>query len=132
MYYKVELTVPANTLEACALESILGMTAGTIVLVQVGFPPGCAGLAHVQIFDKGWQLVPWTPGESVHWDDYVFELPHEYDLLEPPYELKVKAWNLDDVYLHTIWVGVIMREQAQMRAGILPVVVAQGVVESGE
>jgi len=131
MYYKVEIEVPANTMEANAEEALLRLTAGTIELVQVGFPPGCAGLAHVQIFDKSWQLVPWTPGESVHWDAYVFELSHDYVMAEPPFELRVKAWNVDDVYTHTIWVGVIMREEAQMRSGMLPVTISQGVVESG-
>jgi hypothetical protein len=127
MYYKVELTVPANTVEGSALETMLGLTAGKLTQIQVGFPPGCAGLTYVQIWDKSWQLVPWTPGEALHWDGYVFELPHDYLLSDPPFELRVKAWNLDDVYDHTIWVGVIMLEQAQLIVGHLPVVIGRGV-----
>jgi len=104
------LTVPPQTPESEAVIERIPLTRGSIRSIMVAFPPGCCALCHVQVFDKGWQLVPWTPGESLAWDDYVFDLLQNYPLVAEPYELTVKAWNDDDSYEHNIFVGVLMEE----------------------
>jgi len=131
MYYKWEKSILANTLEADAIEECLQLTRGTIREILLGFPPGACGLLHLQVRDKGWQIVPWTPLQSVAWDDYVFVLPCDYDLDEEPYDLTIRAWNLDDTYAHLAFVGVVLDEKARLASSGLEVVVSRGVVESG-
>lgn len=106
MYYQIEVPVPANTTEADAIETVLGMVQGTIRKIHVGFPPGCLGQVHVQVRDRTWPLCPGTRGADIAWDDHVFELSHNYPLNEEPYEARVFAWNTDDTYAHTIFVGI--------------------------
>lgn len=106
MYYQATVTVPPNTPESAPLVSLLTLTAGVITTLRVGFPPGCSGLCHVQVREKGWQIVPWSLSESLHWDSYVFELLPQYVMAADPYDLTLLTWNLDDSYEHTIFVGV--------------------------
>lgn len=110
MFYQDTFTVPAQTPEETPLIRRLVLTKGIIKNILVGFPPGACALCHVQIYDKGWQLVPWTPGESLAWDDYVFDLLLNYPLVAEPYELVILAWNDDDSYEHSIFVGMNMEE----------------------
>ena len=105
MYYQVTIAIPANTPEAAPVITPLTLTKGVIATLRVGFPPGCAGLAHVVIREKGWQIVPWSLDESLHWDGYVFEFKPQYPMSSDPYDLTIHAWNLDDSYEHTVFVG---------------------------
>ena len=105
MYYQATVAIPANTLESDPLIVTLVLTRGVISTIRVGFPPGCAGLAHIVLREKGWQVVPWTLGESLHWDGYVFEFSPRYLLTAEPFDLTIYAWNDDDSYSHTVFVG---------------------------
>lgn len=105
MYYQATITIPANTPEASPIITTLTLTQGVVVRLRVGFPPGCCGLAHVVIREKGWQIVPWSLDESLHWDAYVFEFTPRYPMTSDPYDLVIYTWNLDDSYEHTIFVG---------------------------
>ena len=86
------------------------LTRGLITRVEVGFPRGCCGLVRVQVHDKGWQIVPWTPGESLAWDGYVYQHDMQYPMVAEPYEVTVRTWSEDDVYTHRIYVGICMIE----------------------
>jgi hypothetical protein len=105
MYYQVTVVIPANTPESAPVITPLTLTQGVISTLRVGFPPGCAGLAHVIIREKGWQICPWSLDESLHWDSYVFEFKPSYPLTSDPYDLTIHAWNLDDSYEHQVFVG---------------------------
>jgi hypothetical protein len=131
MYYKWERSIPANTLEAGALEEYLQLTRGTIREIHVGFPPGPAGLVHLQVRDHGWQIVPWTPLQSLAWDNYVFVLPCDYELDIEPFDLTIRAWNLDDSYAHTVFVGIALEERHHLVASMLSLVIGQGAVADG-
>ncbi len=67
-------------------------------------------MVHVQLWDKSWQLLPWTPGQDIAWDNRVFEFPSYYPLVVEPYEITATAWNLDDTFQHSILVGVTLDE----------------------
>jgi hypothetical protein len=110
MYYQATVRVPANVLETAPTLTRLSITRGVIQQILVGFPAGCAGLVHVQVFHGGWQVCPWTPGEDLAWDGYVYEFQTRYPVVAEPYELVVRAWNEDDTYEHRIFVGVSMLE----------------------
>jgi len=110
VYYQATIATPPNTAEVDALATRLQVAKGVITSITVGMAPGCAGLCHIQIRDKGWQIVPWTPHENLAWDDYVFDLPNRYALETAPFDLTVLSWNEDDTYAHTVFVGVNVDE----------------------
>lgn len=106
MYYQAQLVVPRNTLKSNPLVYRLNVYPGVTEEVWVGFPPGCAGLVHVQIWDKGWQVWPTTPGTSFCWDNYIFNFEDRYPITAEPLQFVVKAWNLDDTFDHSIFFAV--------------------------
>ncbi len=108
MYYQATISTPANTLESSALKTLVQLAKGTITKALIAFPPGTAALLHVQVKDKGWQIIPWTMTESMAWDNFVYELSIKYRLTDEPYQLTIHTWNLDDSYDHTCVVGFEM------------------------
>lgn len=110
MYYDVSFTIPANTAEAAPQEQQVKLAHGVIHRVEIGFPSGCAGLAHFQIRHGLYQVWPTNAQGSFNTDDYTIPIDDHYDLFEEPYILTLVGWNLDDTYDHTL----------EVRIGILP------------
>ena len=108
MYYFQEITVPANTTEASPQRTVLKVTAGIAREQWVMFPDGCYGLTHIQIRHHGWQVWPWDPRQSFHWNDYVFHIQDRYPFTAEPYEMVILTWNLDDVYDHTVTFAMVV------------------------
>lgn len=110
MFYDFALTIPANTTEASPLEEVVKVTHGVLHRVEIAFPAGCAGLAHLVILHWGFQLYPTNPGGSFASDDYTIPIDDYFELFFAPYTLKLRGYNEDDTYSHTITV----------RIGVLP------------
>ena len=110
MYYDVSFTIPANTAKIAPEEQHVKLTHGVIHRVEIGFPSGCAGLAHLQIYEGGHQVWPANRQGSFNTDDYTIPIDDHYELFEEPYILTLVGWNLDDTYDHTL----------EVRFGILP------------
>ncbi len=106
MFRFIRLTVPANTLEANPARKAIQLTEGRITYWWVGFPPGCADLVRVTVYEFEHQILPRGEDEEIYWNNYVYSIPDSYLLVDEPYEIEVRAWNLDDSYPHTIVVGV--------------------------
>jgi len=104
MRYTASVTIPADTSEADPHEECLGICFGTISQVFVLFPPGHAGLTHLQIFYQTRQIFPTTPGESFSGDDTQYIFSEKWPVFEAPHELLLRAWNEDTEYEHTIYV----------------------------
>lgn len=102
MFFQAEILTPANTPATAPIVTRLGIYPGVTTQEWVGFPRGCYGLVHMQIWHWGWQLWPWTPQTSFHWDDYMFTFYDRYPITEEPLELVIKTWNLDDTYPHEL------------------------------
>ena len=102
MFFQCEVLTPANTPASSPIVTRLAVYPGVTRQVWVGFPRGCFALAHLQVWRWGWQLWPWTPQQSFHWDNYVYTFEDRYPILNEPLELVVKTWNLDDSYDHTL------------------------------
>ena len=122
MLYKAEITAPVNTVadRAQGLPTVaepvrLRVAPGLVTQVWVGFPEGCYGLAHVQIWHWGWPVWPWSPGESFHWNNYVFTFNDRYPMTVQPYEFLLRAWSFDDSYAHTITVMTLVEPSPPMR-----------------
>lgn len=106
MIYAATITVPSNTLESDPVLTDITITRGLIYLIEVGMPAGCAGLAHVQLFDGSYQIFPATPGESFHGDGVLKGYDDLYFKESAPFFLRIKSWNIDTVWDHTVTVRV--------------------------
>lgn len=112
MLFTAEVSVPGNTTKLDPVVQILPISHGIITWVSVFFAPWCAKQLHVIILHHEHQVFPSTEGmdlvgdaESVEWVEY-------YRSYQPPYELKVKAWNDDELFRHaaTVRVAILPRE----------------------
>ena len=102
MLYTHTLTVPANTTENDPAEEVVKLTHGVITMVEVEFPPGCAGLVQSFIRRSLHQVWPSnqegyfrSDGRAIRWNDY-------YEMFSEPMELTVGAWSGDDFYSHDV------------------------------
>ena len=106
MIYGLTITTPANTAEKSIPDVRLKITSGLIWLMEVDFPPGGCGLLHVQAFDGSYQVLPATPGESLHGDGVVMKFDDLYFKQAAPFELMIRTWNDDDTWAHTTQVRI--------------------------
>ena len=90
------------------METKLSVTSGLLWLLEVDFPPGCCGLAHFQMFDGLYQMFPATPGESFHGDAVTLRFDDLYMKQAAPFEFRIKTWNEDESWDHTLQVRVGM------------------------
>ena len=110
MFYDFAVSVPANTLESAPVEQTLKLTHGIIHKVEVQFPIGTQALAHCKILEGGHQFLPTNPEGSFASDGYVIPIDEYYEFYTEPYTLKVRCWNDDDTYQHTITIRVGIME----------------------
>jgi hypothetical protein len=117
MVYAATITLPAGGSQADPVTHLLSIAPGLIWLFECDFPPGCCGLAHVQVFDGSYQVFPATPNESFHGDAAPVHLDDLYMKSSPPNELVIKGWNEDEEWDHTlqIRVGVAMTRAEMSR-----------------
>jgi len=111
MFYIFPVTVPRNTPQTSPLVTEMALGPGEINQIEIGFPWGCAGLVHVQIWRSEHQVWPTNPGESFAWNDYNEVFPESEAVAGPTEHWSIRCWNNDDSYAHTI----------QVRLCILPV-----------
>lgn len=131
MFYSTEIVLPANTPELTPIIKRLGVHPGVTQHVWFGFPAGCYGLAHIQVWHAGWQVWPLTQRESLHWEHQVIDFDDRYPISAEPYEFVVKGWNLDDSYQHTLWFAVTIEHEASIAgtAGLWQVIQDLGILE---
>lgn len=101
MHYQTTISIPANTAATSPIRSTVQMSKGTISKVEIVFPPGCAGLVHLQILHKEHILYPSSPDESYVGDKDPIVWSEDFPLVENPYELIVIGWNYDTRYAHS-------------------------------
>jgi len=106
MYYLTFHTVPPQTSESEPYEYQVAVVEGILSHVDIGFPRGCVGLAHLQLYYKHHQLYPTNPEQSFAWDNHIFSFDDDFPIYEQPYVITVRAWNDDDSYEHTLMVGL--------------------------
>ena len=106
MLFTANVTVAAETTEASPTTEVLKIAHGIITRIMVLFPPGCAGLAHCVILHHEHQIAPSTENMNLSGDTFPIEWDEYYESYQPPYELKIKAWNDDDTFAHTVTVRV--------------------------
>lgn len=110
MYYLFTLVLPENTPLGAPVIQTAEIQAGVIEFIEVEFPYGCVGLAHVKVFYNTIQVVPYNPPGDLYGNDRIFKLDLHFPIDDPPYELTLVGWNDDDTYFHQISIGVMMSE----------------------
>lgn len=108
MLFQESLTLPPNTTEESKVTTTMYLLSGTITKVHILFPPGCNGLAKLEIYNKSFKLWPTSPDEYFFGDTYPFEWSEDYDINENPYTLTLSGYNIDNVYPHTVTVKIAM------------------------
>ncbi len=102
MIYTASITTAANTPEGSNTDVILQTTSGLVWMFDIDFPPGCCGLLHVQLFDGSYQVLPASVGDSLHGDSVSMRFDDLYLKQAAPFEFRIRTWNLDDTWPHTI------------------------------
>ena len=120
MIYTATITTDANTAEVDAKETVLRVGKGLVWRIEVEFPPGCAGLAHLKMHDGGYQVFPATPGESFASDGTVIGFDDLYLKDSAPYEFKITTWNVDEAWDHTLQVRVAMASSEAFMSRYMP------------
>ena len=112
MLYTTDITTPANTAEADAVKTTLKLTHGIVHRVSIGFPDGCAGLAHLQLYRFEHQVWPTNSEADFNWNNVNLEWDDYFELLKGPFTLMAKTWNEDDTYQHiiTVRLGIVPPE----------------------
>lgn len=92
--------------ETAKKEQMLKIAHGIITDVDVIFPPGCHSLVHSIIRHHEHQIFPSTEGMSLVGDGFPIKWTEYYESYQPPYELKIEAWEESCTYDHTVLVKV--------------------------
>lgn len=103
MWYRGSITVPANTLAAGYVSAEIEVSQGTISRFYRLFPPGAAGMVHLQVFHQTRQIFPTTPGQSYIGD--FSEILGESSMVvdEPEFVLELRAWSPGTSYAHIVY-----------------------------
>ena len=108
MIYASTISTDEGTAEGSKDDVVLKLTSGLIWMFELDFPPGCCGLLHVQIFDGLYQVLPSSIGENMHGDAVTMRFDDLYFKQGAPFELKIRTWNDDDTWPHTVQIRVGM------------------------
>ena len=120
MLFEYPLTLPANTPSTAPVELLAELAPGTVTRVDVQFPRGCVGLAHVQAYRSGHQVWPTNLDADISAENVVVSWPEDYDLADKPYALTLRGWNDDDSFPHPITFRfALLSLEAKQEAGAL-------------
>lgn len=120
MIYTSSITTSKGGSEGQAESTLLSVCPGLLWLLEVDFPPGCCGLAHVQLFDGLYQVFPATPGESFHGDNVTLSFQDLYYKSGGPYELVIRTWNEDESWDHDLQVRIGMAQGEDEMSRYMP------------
>lgn len=124
MLYEYALTILAQTAESAPETLDAPLAPGTVARVDVQFPRGCVGLAHVQVWRSEHQVWPTNVDGNISAEGLVVSWPEDYDLVDEPYGMTLRGWNDDDSYAHTITFRFALlplsaKEEGRAPAGLL-------------
>ena len=117
MFYRYPVTIPNSTPESAPVKTVMKLPAGEVHQVEIGFPWGCAGLAHVQLYRNEHQMWPTNPGDSFAWNDYNVVILESEDSAGDEEEWWIRAWNLDTRHEHTIVVRIGVLDKSRTMFG---------------
>lgn len=116
MFFCWDITISADTPEENPFIAWLSLPKGIITHVDFKYPAGCHGMVRARMFKEALQLIPLSEDEWVTGDDESVPTDTYAELLDFPYQLKIKMCSPTTEYDHTITVRVEV--QPQYAAGI--------------
>lgn len=120
MIYAKDCPIPKNTPPQNPVQIPFTVTKGLVYKVEVQFPRGCAGLAHVVIWQGGHQMWPYDMDHDFYGDNWVIAFDDTYLISYEPYVFDIYGYNLDDTYNHTITVRLGIVSQEVFMARFMP------------
>jgi hypothetical protein len=104
------IIIPANTSIAIPLITDVTMFSGVVTKLEILYPYGCAGLVGISFWIAEHQV---NPNEINTWEignDLNKIRNTNIDLTSEPYRLRIKCYNLDELYPHTLQVTITINE----------------------
>lgn len=118
-HYFVSITVPANTEFIDAIFTELEVTEGVLNLIEISFPDGAGGLTRCQILQNEAVIFPTNPDESYGWNDYTNKIYANLRIRSDNEVFRIKTWNRDDLYEHTINIAFSVLPVSSGAGGLL-------------
>ncbi len=106
MYFYYEIEIPPSIAEIEAIQQKLQLGKGYAEFIDIGIPKGVQRLAKARIYYNEFILVPFNRDMWISGEDATIRIPLEIDLVSPPYNFIIRAYNLDDTFSHTLSFGV--------------------------
>ncbi len=120
MLYSFDVTIPAGTAEASAVEVLAEMAPGVITQVEIIVPEGVAGLAFTRALHGAHPLWPANPDASFTGNGFPIRWTEEWSLLEEPVALRLFGWSPNARFPHTITWRFSLREAALLEGDRAP------------
>ncbi len=118
MHYFFPITVLKNTLQSAPYYERLRLTYGVITSFFLYIPRGHVGLTGLQILYHERQLYPLNTGGYYTGNETTIPFIEYQPITVNPYELKARAWNTDDTYDHTFYLGLSVLRPEEMERSI--------------
>jgi len=112
MIYAANITIPANTPAINPTLKRLPVTEGLIYKLEIEFPPGPEGTAHIIIYDGSSPVWPSNPGIDFASDAYTISFDDTYLKTRPPFEFQIYGFNTDTENEHSIQIrlGIVSKD----------------------
>jgi len=120
MIYVADITTPIINRAGNPLKTILKIGSGLIYKVEVEFPTGPCGLLYTRAYDGLHSLWPSSEGVWYHSDGVTIAFDDLYLKMQPPFQIDIFTYNLDEVYPHWCQWRVGMVSQEVFIARFLP------------
>ena len=121
MWYILEDTVPANTAKADARETSIRVGGGILHSIIVTIPPGSKNLAHCQLRQASYFILPRNEDEDIEGDHVNVNYREWYKMQAAENTLTMRTWNTDEKHEHRIrmLIGVLPKDVLEVEEGYL-------------
>lgn len=116
MIYRFGITTPYDTPSNNKKKTVMKLGEGVIHQIDIIYPPGPQGVAHIGISRGLHQVWPTNPDESFASDNDIISFHEHYAIDEEPYELIAWTWNTSTEHNHLIIVRIgLLRKKFVLR-----------------
>ena len=121
MWYVLEDTIPANTAKADARETSIRVGGGILHSIIVSIPPGSRNLAHCQLRQASYFILPRNEDEDIEGDHVNVNYREWYAMKAAENTLTMRTWNTDEKHAHRIrmLIGVLPKDVMEVEEGYL-------------
>jgi len=127
--YQTTITTVKGPAAFTLKQSTLKVTKGLVYKVEIAFPPGCAGLLKVKIFDGGHQVWPSNNNESFSTDGHIISFDDTLLKLAAPFQYTIHTVNEDTIYDHSVTIRIGMVSEEMYIARFLPYMAYEQMLE---